>query len=160
MAATLVFVHGLESTGQGAKGQYFQKNFPEMIVEDYPGDFAKRMERLNDILDSKNNLILVGSSFGGLMVAQYAVDNESRITRLILLAPALNLPEFRPKAQKPFHAPVIIYHGSNDNIVDPHSVKRIAKKAFSQMEYHLVDDDHSLHETFPILNWKKMLHAE
>jgi pimeloyl-ACP methyl ester carboxylesterase len=157
MAATLVFIHGLESTGQGEKGQYFRKNFPEMIVEDYLGDFAKRMEKLGGILNSKNNLILVGSSFGGLMAAQYAIDNESRVKRLILLAPALNLPEFHPNVQEPFQAPVIIYHGSNDNIVDPHSAKRIAEKAFSQMEHHLVDDDHSLHETFPCLNWKKML---
>jgi alpha-beta hydrolase superfamily lysophospholipase len=160
MAATLVFVHGLESTGQGAKGQYFRKNFPEMIVEDYVGNFAKRMEKLGGILNSKNNLILVGSSFGGLMAAQYAIDNESRIIRLILLAPAMNLPEFHPNAQKPFQAPVIIYHGINDNIVDPYSVKKIAEKAFSQMEHHLVDDDHSLHETFSRLNWKKMLHKE
>jgi predicted esterase len=160
VAATLVFVHGLESTGQGEKGQYFRRNFPEMIIEDYVGDFAERMNKLADILKSKSNLILVGSSFGGLMAAQYAIDNESRIMRLILLAPALNLPEFQPNKQKPLQAPVIIYHGIKDNIVDPYIVNGIAEKNFLQMEHHLVDDDHALHKTFPGLNWKKLLRTE
>jgi len=157
MAITLVFIHGLESTARGTKGQFFRQNFPEMIIEDYVGNFAKRMKKLSSLLNSKNDLILVGSSYGGLMAAQFAVANESRIIKLILLAPALHLPEFNPNAQKPLQTPVIIYHGINDNIVDPYIVKGIAQKAFPHMEHHLVDDDHSLHETFSNLDWKKIL---
>jgi pimeloyl-ACP methyl ester carboxylesterase len=160
MAATLVFIHGLESTAQGTKGQFFRLNFPETIVEDYVGNFAERMKKLSSLLEAKNDLILVGSSFGGLMAAQFAVANESRIIKLILLAPALNLPEFQPKTQKPLQPPVIIYHGINDNIVDPYIVKGIAGNIFRQLEHHLVDDDHSLHKTFSHLDWKKLLRAE
>jgi predicted esterase len=160
MAAKLVFIHGLESTSQGTKGQYFQQNFPGMIIEDYVGSFAERMKKLSSLLNSKNDLILVGSSYGGLMAAQFSVANESRIIKLILLAPALNLPEFNLNTQKTLQTPVIIYHGINDNIVDPYIVKGIAQKAFRYMEHHLVDDDHSLHETFSNLDWKKILWAE
>jgi len=39
MGNTLVFIHGLESTSQGNKAQFFRKSFPQMIVEDYTGDF-------------------------------------------------------------------------------------------------------------------------
>jgi predicted esterase len=160
MAATLVFIHGLESTAQGTKGQFFRQNFPKMIVEDYVGNFTERMKKLSVLLTSKIDLILVGSSYGGLMAAQFAFAHESRIIKLILLAPALNLPEFQPTAQKPLQTPVIIYHGINDNIVDPYIVKGIAEKFFRHLEHHLVDDDHSLHKTFSHLDWEKLLQAE
>ena len=53
--------------------------------------------------------------------------------------------------------PVILYHGTDDDVVDPHVVKKIASNYFSNLEYHLVEDDHPLHKTFPVLDWKKML---
>jgi pimeloyl-ACP methyl ester carboxylesterase len=43
-----------------------------MIIEDYEGSLEKRMTKLEDILEGKSNIILVGSSFGGLMAALYA----------------------------------------------------------------------------------------
>ncbi len=160
MATTLVFIHGLESTSQGTKGQFFRKYFPEMMIEDYAGDFAERMQKLAAILAGKDNLILVGSSYGGLMAAQFTLQNENRVNKIILLAPALNLPEFSPGAGQQLHLPVIIYHGMDDNIVDPYLVKGIAGKVFSQLEHHLVGDDHSLNTTFPSLDWKNLLEAE
>jgi predicted esterase len=157
MANTLVFIHGLESTSQGAKGQFFRQYFPGMIIEDYTGNFAERMRKLSGLLAAKHNLILVGSSYGGLMAAQFALKKEKLVQKMILLAPALNLPEFRPAAQQKLHIPVIIYHGKDDNIVDPYVVKDIAGKVFRQLEHHLVDDDHSLHKTFSSLDWGKIL---
>jgi Predicted hydrolases or acyltransferases (alpha/beta hydrolase superfamily) len=157
MEKTLVFIHGLEGTAQGTKGQFFYQNFPQMIIEDYIGDFALRMNKLNRLLAGRNNLIIVGSSYGGLMAVQYAMKNESRVKKLILLAPALNLPEFKIDSNKILRIPVIIYHGKNDDVVDPQIVKKIALKCFSNLEHHLVKDDHSLHKKFPALDWKNLL---
>jgi alpha-beta hydrolase superfamily lysophospholipase len=157
MENTLVFIHGLESTAQGTKGQFFRQFFPQMIIEDYTGDFATRMRKLDGLLSGKNDLILVGSSYGGLMATQYAIDNENKVKKLILLAPALNLPEFKPPVHAKLSLPVIIYHGTDDDIVDPYTVKTIALKYFSNLEHHLVNDDHPLHKTFPILDWKNLL---
>ena len=50
MANQLVFIHGLESTAQGTKGQFFRLFFPEMIIEDYTGDFDTRMVKLRGLL--------------------------------------------------------------------------------------------------------------
>ena len=157
MRNTLVFIHGLESTAQGAKGQFFSQNFPEMIIEDYTGDFNSRMNKLNRILTGKNDLVIVGSSYGGLMAVRFAMENENIVKKLILLAPALNLPEFKSGVRKQLMIPVILYHGTDDDVIDPGLVKKIASKYFSNLEYHLVEDDHPLHKTFPILNWKKLL---
>jgi len=157
MGDTLVFIHGLESTAQGDKGQFFSHNFPQMIIEDYTGDFIARMNKLNGILAGENDLIIVGSSYGGLMAVRYAMENESKVKKLILLAPALNLPEFKSGICKQLMIPVILYHGSDDDVINPHNVKQIAAKYFSNLEYHLVEDDHSLHKIFPVLDWKNFL---
>lgn len=157
MENTLVFIHGLESTAQGTKGQYFAQHFPEMIIEDYFGDFDLRMKKLRARLAGENNLIVVGSSYGGLMAVQYAMENESRIKKLILLAPALNLPEFDSFEKKNLHIPVIVYHGTNDDVVNPQIVKEIASQYFNNLEHHFVADDHPLRETFPTLDWPKLL---
>ena len=157
MSNQLVFIHGLESTAQGTKGQFFRQFFPQMIIEDYIGDFVTRMRKLKGLLSGSADLILVGSSFGGLMATQYAIENEDRVKKMILLAPALNLPEFRPPVHTKLNLPVIIYHGTDDNIVDPYTVKTIALKYFSNLEHNFVDDDHSLHKTFPLINWKELL---
>jgi predicted esterase len=153
MENTLVFIHGLESTAQGTKGLFFRQFFPQMIIEDYTGDFVTRMRKLGSLLSGKNDLIIVGSSYGGLMATQYAIENENKVKKMILLAPALNLPEFKPPVHYKLSLPVIIYHGTDDDIVDPYAVKTIALKYFS----HLVDDDHPLRKTFPVLDWKNLL---
>lgn len=157
MRNTFVFIHGLESTAQGAKGQFFSQHFPQMIIEDYIGDFTTRMHKLNNLLAGKSDLIIVGSSFGGLMAVQYAMENENRIKKLILLAPALNLPEFQPNSNKKLIIPVIIYHGTNDDVVNPQIIKNISMKYFINLEHHFVEDDHPLRKTFPILDWERLL---
>lgn len=157
MNYTLVFIHGLESTSQGTKAKYFRKAFPEMIIEDYTGDFQTRMNKLTHILEGKDNLILVGSSYGGLMAAQYARDHEAQVRKLILIAPALILEGFETAAAKPIKIPVVIYHGTRDDVVNPDEVKVVAGKAFANLDHHLVDDDHPLNNVFPQLNWSNLL---
>ncbi len=157
MEYTLVFIHGLESTSQGNKAQYFRKWFPRMIIEDYTGDFQNRMQKLARILEGKDNLILAGSSYGGLMAARFALDNETRVQKLILLAPALNIEGFEKAVKQKLHIPTILYHGTKDDVVDPPAVRRIAEKTFEHLEYHLVDDDHPLNKIFPTLPWPKLL---
>ena len=157
MKNTLVFIHGLESTSQGTKAQYFRKLFPEMIIDDYAGNFQIRMQKLKSILGGLDNLILVGSSFGGLMAAQFALDNETRVKKLILLAPALILEGFENAVKQKLQIPVILYHGTKDDVVNPDAVKKIAEKTFGRLEYHLVDDDHPLSNIFPTLDWPKLL---
>jgi predicted esterase len=157
MENTLVFIHGLESTAKGAKGQFFSQKFPQMIIEDYVGDFNTRMNKLNSLLAGKKDLIIVGSSYGGLMAVQYAMENESRVKKIILLAPALNLSEFTFNLNKQLTIPVVIYHGTNDDVVNPQIVKDIALKCFSNLEHHFVEDDHPLNKIFPALDWKKLL---
>jgi alpha-beta hydrolase superfamily lysophospholipase len=154
---TPVFIHGLESTSQGTKGQYFRKLVPQMIIEDYTGDFETRMMKLKAVLNGRKDLILVGSSYGGLMAARFALDDEPRVRKLILLAPALNIEGFENAVKQKLQVPVILYHGTKDDVVDPQAVKRIAQKSFARLEHYFVEDDHPLSKIFATLPWPLLL---
>ena len=157
MNVTKLFIHGLESSSQGTKSVFFKERYPNMIVEDFRGSLEERMKKLNRILLDKKDLVLVGSSFGGLMAAIYTCNNEDKVKKLILLAPAINLEEFKPYLNNRIDIPVIIYHGRNDDVVPVASVQKIARKVFTNITYNIVDDDHPLRETFESFDWDELL---
>jgi len=158
MPPTRVFIHGLESTSKGTKGEFFRNKFPDMLLEDFTGPLDQRMDRLNRLLENKTDLVLVGSSYGGLMAAIYACRNTRTVRKLILLAPALDLTDFQPYLNRSIDLPVVLYHGRFDAVVPPEAVQIIARKVFSNLDYHAVDDDHSLHHTFSGMAWDDLLH--
>ncbi|HTY63782.1 MAG TPA: alpha/beta fold hydrolase [Acidobacteriota bacterium] len=157
MAPTLVFIHGLESSGWGTKGIFFRERYPGMIIEDFEGPFEQRMEKLEGLLAEKNNLILVGSSYGGLMAAVYACLHEPRVRKLILLAPALHLEPFDPYLDTILQVPIVIFHGLQDDVVPLDAVKTIARRSFANHTFTALDDDHPLHRTFATLDWDTLL---
>jgi pimeloyl-ACP methyl ester carboxylesterase len=150
---TRVFIHGLDSSSRGTKGRFFRNRYQDMILEDFSGTLEEKLARLTERLLGKDNLILVGSSYGGLMAALFACQYESRIRKLVLLAPALGLVDFTPSYAAPLSIPVILYHGQHDVVVQPESTLNIAKRLFLNLENHMVDDDHNLHRVFPALDW-------
>ena len=157
MEPVRAFIHGLESTGWGTKGVFFRERYPGMIIEDFWGSFHERMERLETFLARKNDLLLIGSSYGGLMAATYACLNEERVKKLILLAPALHLDPYRPYLNKKLHMPIAIFHGLRDDVVPLATVRAIAGRLFVNHTFTALDDDHSLHATFATLDWDTLL---
>jgi pimeloyl-ACP methyl ester carboxylesterase len=152
-----IFIHGQESSSQGTKGLFFREHFPEMIIPDFIGAVATRMLRLNKILMDKKGIIMIGSSLGGLMAALYAFQNQDRIKKLILLAPALNLPEFTPYLSEKFTIPAYIFHGKKDEVIPPKPIQAIAKKVFANLSFAMLDDDHRLSKTFTSIDWPKLI---
>jgi pimeloyl-ACP methyl ester carboxylesterase len=159
MTLTRVFIHGLESTSHGTKGEFFRRKYPDMILEDFIGPLDQRMDKLNRLLQNKPDLVLVGSSYGGLMAAIYACRTPLTVRKLILLAPALDLIEFQPYLTRHIEIPVVIYHGRFDDVVPPEAVQAIAREVFINLSYHVVGDDHSLHQTFSRIAWDDFLSA-
>lgn len=157
MEHTRVFIHGLESSGQGTKGLFFRERYPDMIIEDFDGPFHQRMNKLEGLLAKKENLILTGSSYGGLMAAVYACLHEERVSKLVLLAPALHLASFRPYLDKTLRMPIAIFHGLRDDVVPLEAVREIALRSFANHTLTVLDDDHSLHQTFATLDWGSLL---
>src|SRR4030042_1454119 len=106
---TRVFIHGLDSRSGGTKGSFFRERYPEMLMTDYFGALEERMIQLEGFLTGRKNLILVGSSFGGLMETLFACRHEPRVRRLILLAPALGLVDLSEYYSRPRLLPVTLY---------------------------------------------------
>ncbi|MBU2056067.1 MAG: alpha/beta fold hydrolase [Proteobacteria bacterium] len=152
-----IFIHGLDSSSRGTKGSFFRERYPEMLMNDYFGSLEERMIQLEGFLTGRKNLILVGSSFGGLMATLFACRHESRVRRLILLAPALGLVDLSEYYSKPRLLPVTLYHGLNDVVVPPEPARQVAAKLFANLDCRFVEDDHDLHRIFPTLDWDGLL---
>lgn len=153
---TRAFIHGLDSSSRGTKGCFFRERYPQMILEDYSGPLEERMAQLERGLAGKKNLILVGSSYGGLMAALFSCRSETRIRRLILLAPALGFADFNIGA-RPLQIPVTLYHGRFDDVVPLEPTRQIAARLFANLDHHVVEDVHDLRLTFPKLDWDDLL---
>jgi pimeloyl-ACP methyl ester carboxylesterase len=154
---TTVFLHGLESSSKGTKATWFRQRFPAMLIPDFSGPLAERMADLNNLLALHDSLVLVGSSFGGLMATVYTLENEKRTARVILLAPALNFSEFTPYLGRSTGVSARLYIGRRDTVCPPDAVLPLALETFSNLSIHEADDDHLLHSTFSAIRWHELL---
>jgi pimeloyl-ACP methyl ester carboxylesterase len=155
-----IFIHGLESNNKGVKSIFFREHYSDMIIPHFVGELSERMKRLEEVLSGHTDIRLVGSSFGGLMASIFTMQNEPRVDRLILLAPAINLIESSDYRLREISTPVLTYHGTRDDVIPVEAVEPIAKKYFRNLIFNKVDDDHFLRNAFPKIDWKKHLGSE
>ena len=100
---TIILLHGFTSSGQSTKARYFReklKAFPQVEFHaiDFnptPADFeyvttTGRINRLRQyVLDHRlGNVIIIGSSYGGLIALHYA-HRFGGVEKMLLLAPGL-----------------------------------------------------------------------
>ncbi|MBU4261319.1 MAG: alpha/beta hydrolase [Proteobacteria bacterium] len=154
---TRIFLHGLDSSSKGKKAQFFRIHFAGMLTPDFTGDLDNRLTRLREILQDTGDLVMVGSSFGGLMAAIYALEYLDRVNKLILLAPALNFPGFSAWQDRTSPIPTSLFIGSHDTITPPGPVVEAAKAIFTTLTVSLLDDDHLLSRSFLQLDWPDLL---
>lgn len=153
---TTYFLHGLESSGKGTKGQFFKKHFPEIHRPDFTGSLEKRLRQLDHYCKNLNTLQFIGSSYGGLMATIFAINFPEKTKKLILLAPALNFEDFIPP-EHPIEVPTLLIIGDNDTVTPIDPVLSLARKTFSNLRARITEDDHMLHATFTTLDWQQIL---
>ena len=112
------------------------------------------------MLDDAGDITIIGSSFGGLMGALFTCAQPQRVRKLILLAPALLWPEFADNLPAPVSVPTIVYHGRQDTIVPLAPTRALAQRVFTNLTYHEVEDDHSLHATVQAIDWWEVVGEE
>lgn len=155
MIKRVVFAHGKESGPRGIKIEAlsaiarqagWKTSAPDMSGIDDP---RQRVELLLAAGPPADRLVLVGSSMGG-----YVVTAASRVLRpagLFLLAPAFGMPGYPAEDANPQpmadHCAVI--HGWRDQVVKPQQVLAWAERYRSELL--LVDDDHPLQQSLPLL---------
>lgn len=156
-----MFLHGLEGNSQGVKATLLRGRFPDILTPDFQGSLEQRMAALANLLGEDQGWTLIGSSFGGLMAALWALRRPWQVRRLVLLAPALVWPDFAALVERqdfrPVTVPALVYHGRRDEIVPLAPVRHLAQRAFTTLEFHEVDDDHGLYQTVHALDWQTIL---
>jgi len=150
------FLHGLDSSGKGTKGRFFSSNYPAVHCPDFQGNLENRLQQLSLLCGKQSELIFIGSSFGGLMATVFASLHPHLVKRLILLAPALNFPDFSlPKEQ--VEAKTYLVIGKYDDVTPIDPVLDLATRTFRNLTVTEVEDDHFLHKTFQHLDWQDLL---
>lgn len=155
--AIKIFLHGLESSSGGTKAVFFRERYADMLTPDFTGPLEERLALLGQILAGKSGLRVVGSSFGGLMGTLYAMQDEARVERLILLAPAIHMLPSLSYALKELSIPVRLYHGLKDQVIPLERVREVAQTFFRNLIFQTVEDDHYLHRTFRSIDWDELL---
>jgi pimeloyl-ACP methyl ester carboxylesterase len=154
----LIYLHGLESDSNSGKARQFREWFPGMLTPDFKGSFEERMTHLEPILTGKDDWTIIGSSFGGLMGTVYTCGHPTQVRKLVLLAPALLRDPFGSHLDlEPVSVPTIIIHGTLDTVVPLEPVREIAQNLFTNLTYHIVEDDHRLQKTALEMDWKTIL---
>lgn len=155
----IIFIHGYESSGQGFKGQFLKKIFPEILTPDFEGPLMKRMQKLKKILKNKDNWVIIGSSFGGLMGTLFTSEYPEKVEKLVLLAPYIISNDIDPQNFKkiPKNLPVVAFHGIHDKIVNLSKARSRAEKIFLNLSYNVVEDDHMLRNTMIKINWNELM---
>ena len=121
-------------------------------------DFEACVELHSEVLASFQPDVLVGSSFGGAVVAELLARERWSGPTLLLAHAALR----RRTAQRlPQHVRVWLVHGTRDEVIDPEDSRRLAETGSAdQVRLIEVDDDHSLRESIRngmLLDWVRQL---
>lgn len=154
----IIYLHGSDSNSQSGKARQFAEKFPGMVTPDFTGGFEERMAQLKKIIGRKKGWTIIGSSLGGLMGTVFTCKNPDRVRKLILLAPALMKDPFASfLALEPVSVPVVVVHGTADDVVPLDEARAYAEKLFTDLQYIIVDDGHRLQEAFKELNWEEIL---
>jgi len=125
----LYFFHGLESGPHGQKYHLLKNEFPELESPDFQGmDLDQRLAKAEEITRGHYGLVLVGSSFGGLLAARLYNLYPERIRGLVLLAPAVHTDEGDKVEILPGQQRVRVIHGNADEIVPYDKVVSFCKR--------------------------------
>jgi pimeloyl-ACP methyl ester carboxylesterase len=143
----IYFFHGLESAPRGTKSIRLGEEF-EVISPDFQGmDIWERLEKAERETEGMTDLVVVGSSFGGLLAALLYSRHPERFRGYVLMAPAL----YREAAEEVERMPerVVVIHGVHDDVVPIDGVRETCAKF--GVEVTEVDDGHRLHEALDLM---------
>jgi uncharacterized protein len=97
----VLYLHGFASSPDSSKAMFFSRKFaargisttvPDLNAPDFSTVTVTRMlQQVRNLLATHADpVVVIGSSLGGFVAVQAALEHPSRIARLVLLAPALD----------------------------------------------------------------------
>ena len=155
----VLFIHGLESSPQSRKAKVLATAFDAVTPGMDTSDFEGCVQQQAEAISAHAPHVVVGSSFGGAVLA-------ALMQRGLWTGPSLFLAQAALKRglepALPDTASVVIVHGRQDDVVDPEDSRRLAAaNNRSSVMLIEVEDDHSLHASTAngqLIEWIKQLH--
>ena len=151
----LIWAHGLWGSPNGSKITAIRESGIEVVSPDFNNmELDERIRILNELV-SKQKVILAGSSYGGLACALVAQQYPKQIKGMLLLAPALHLPESPnddpEKLIAPNDFPITIIHSVTDEIVPVSASKDYIKRSGDNIKLIEVKDNHVLENSIELI---------
>ena len=151
----LIWAHGLWGSPNGSKVTAIRESGIEVNSPDFNNmELDERVDILNELV-SKEEVVLAGSSYGGLACALVAQQQPKQIKGMLLLAPALHLPEAPNNVPEnliaPENIPVIIIHSTTDDIVPISASKDYLERSKENVKLIEVDDNHILENSIELI---------
>ncbi|SVA39286.1 uncharacterized protein METZ01_LOCUS92140 [marine metagenome] len=161
----LVWAHGLWGSPNGSKVTAIRESGIEVISPDFNEmELIDRVELLKETIEI-GNVVLAGSSWGGLACALTAMQIPEKLKGLLLLAPALHYPESPndepEKLIAPDSVPVTIIHSTTDDIVPISASKNYIERSGNNVQLIEVEDNHVLEDSIELIisEAKKLLNG-
>ena len=151
----LVWAHGLWGSPNGSKVTAVRESGIEVISPDFNEmELVDRVELLEKTIQI-GDVVLAGSSWGGLACALTAQKKPDKLKGLLLLAPALHYPE-TPNDNPdnliaPEGIPVTIIHSKTDDIVPISASKDYVKRSGNNVNLIVVEDSHVLENSIELI---------
>ena len=151
----LVWAHGLWGSPNGSKVTAVRASGIEVISPDFNEmELVDRIELLEKTIQI-GDVVLAGSSWGGLACALTAQKKPDKLKGLLLLAPALHYPEppndNPDKLIAPDGIPVTIIHSKTDDIVPINASKDYVKRSGNNVNLIVVEDNHVLENSIELI---------
>ena len=151
----LVWAHGLWGSPNGSKVTAIRESGIEVISPNFNEmELIDRVELLKETIEI-GNVVLAGSSWGGLACALTAMQIPEKLKGLLLLAPALHYPESPndepEKLIAPDSVPVTIIHSTTDDIVPISASKNYIERSGNNVQLIEVEDNHVLENSIELI---------
>ena len=151
----LVWAHGLWGSPNGSKVTAIRESGIEVISPDFNEmELIDRVELLKENIEI-GNVVLAGTSWGGLACALTAIQIPEKLKGLLLLAPALHYPESPndepEKLIAPDNVPVTIIHSTTDDIVPISASKNYIERSGNNVQLIEVEDNHVLENSIELI---------
>lgn len=144
---SIYFLHGLESGPRGSKFLAIRDEYPEVKTIDFQGiqDPNDRYMKVLMEIHEDEEIILVGSSMGGLVAYMLEQSGQRNIQGMVLCAPALlrYTGEFLSVS-----CPTVVIHGTEDELLDFAQTKELSTEKLGA-EFVEVKDNHRLKDSMP-----------
>ena len=151
----LIWAHGLWGSPNGSKVTAIRESGIEVNSPDFNNmELDERVNILNELV-SKEEVVLAGSSYGGLACALVAQQQPKQVKGMLLLAPALHLPEAPNNAPEnlvaPKDLPITIIHSTSDEIVPISASQDYIDRSKNKINLIQVEDSHVLENSIELI---------